>query len=292
MNSMRRTWRQFKQQAAVRLATYCHRRFGPREPSAFGILTYHRVAPRISGSPPPTYNVTPEGFRQQMRGLLAAGYEPWSLRQAIGTLAAGGSVPRRAFVVTFDDGYRGLYYHVWPTLRELNIPATIFLATGYLDREAPFPFDDWTAAGSYDVPPASWKPLTTWQCAEMFAGGLVDLGAHTHTHADFRERDDDFRADLDRSLDVLRQRFGIERPTFSFPFGHVTPQLIDQARAAGVQCSLTTQQQLVRHGSDPHRWGRFGAMEFDTPETLAAKLDGWYSWARDLWRSARQLRRD
>ena len=33
-------------------------------------------------------------------------------------------------VITFDDGYRSVYDHAWPLLREMNLPATVFVVTG------------------------------------------------------------------------------------------------------------------------------------------------------------------
>ena len=39
-----------------------------------------------------------------------------------------------------------------PILREHGVPATIFLATAYLDSPDPFPFDDWPWAGAADAP--------------------------------------------------------------------------------------------------------------------------------------------
>src|SRR5262249_49875913 len=46
-----------------------------------------------------------------------------------------GRLPRRAVVVTFDDGYRDNYEHAWPILCTYGIPATFFVVTGALDRQ-------------------------------------------------------------------------------------------------------------------------------------------------------------
>jgi len=271
-------------QAAGRLAVGLDRLFGSRAGETFGILTYHRVTSCGKGVPPATWNVTPPRFRAQLEGLLSRGYQPWPLRQVVEFSGAGRSIPRKTFVVTFDDGYENLYRNAWPVLREFRVPATVFLATAYLDNDGPFPFDDWPAAGSEVADRASWQPLTTAQCIEMLEDGLVDLGTHTHTHAVFRGRPDALRQDLSTSLDLLRSRFGLANATFAFPFGIAGPDLAAAARQAGVLCGLTTKSALVTPRSDPFAWGRFYVAATDTSSTLAAKLDGWYSFARDLWR--------
>src|SRR5262249_14325564 len=103
--------------------------------AGMGILMYHRVAPLPDGKGvrAPTWNVTPSRLREQLSGLLDRGYRPWPLRQALAHSRQGLPLPSTAFVVTFDDGYESVYRHAWPILRALRIPATVFLATAYLD---------------------------------------------------------------------------------------------------------------------------------------------------------------
>jgi len=38
-------------------------------------------------------------------------------------------------MVSFDDGFAGVFAHALPVLRELRLPATVFVTTGVVDRE-------------------------------------------------------------------------------------------------------------------------------------------------------------
>jgi hypothetical protein len=172
----------------------------------------------------------------------------------------------------------------------LSVPATVFLATAYLDCIERFPFDDWPDAGSSEVPPQSWRPLSFAQCSQMLEEGLIDLGSHTHTHAVFRGRPGSFGQDLAASLALIRARFGLADIMFSYPFGIVEPALAAAARRAGVLCALSAQAELVRPQSDPFTWGRFSVAENDTSSTLVAKLDGWFSLVRGAWLRLRRYR--
>jgi peptidoglycan/xylan/chitin deacetylase (PgdA/CDA1 family) len=263
--------------AASRFATGLHKLFGASATDGFGVLMYHRVTEQPPAASPPTWNVTPQRFRAQLAGLLSRGYEAWPLRRTLAFHKERRAVPANVFVVTFDDGYENNYTAAWPILRELQIPATIFLATAFLDTKRPFAFDDWPHAGRDDVPASAWQPLTSAECDQMLESGLIDLGTHTHTHQSFLGRAEEFRVDLSTSIAVLRQRFGIQQPTFAFPFGRTSPELIEAARQVGTVCGLSTQGRRACASEDPFLWGRFHVENHDTPATLAAKLSGWFT---------------
>jgi len=258
-----------------------------RTENSLGILVYHRIAERIEGIAKPQMNVPPDCFHRQLSGLRQRGFQFCSLQQVLTCREANDVLPAKAVVVTFDDGFENVYRNAWPVLRELEIPATVFVNTAFLDSQAPFPFDPW-AREFEDRLPAQWyRPLSRRQCREMLAGGLMDVGAHTHTHRDFRGKPAELRKDLLCCIEVLRSEFGIQEPSFAFPFGRVAwgfagGVLSEAARQTGVTCALTTECELNDLRRDPFCWGRFNAYDWDTDRTLAAKLDGWYGWAPRL----------
>lgn len=185
--------------------------------------------------------------------------------------------------MTFDDAYGNIYTQAWPVLRQLGIPATIFLATAYLDSDEPFPFDPWGVAYRDRVPAETYRPLRTAECLEMAASGLIEIGSHTHTHQDFRGRADAFRADVAQSIEILRDRFAIEQVLFCFPWGtthngFAGGDLAQSAEEAGAICGVTADPGVVNHLDSPFRWGRFNVFDWDTAATLGGKLSGWYLW--------------
>jgi peptidoglycan/xylan/chitin deacetylase (PgdA/CDA1 family) len=270
---------------------------GNRAEDRMAILVYHRVAPVVPGAPAPTINVSPDRFRSQLAGLLERGYAFWPLAKVLEHRASGRPVPPRTVVVTFDDGFESVYLHAWPILQELGVPATVFVATAYLDAEEPFPFDEWGTAFRRVLPPSAYRPLSTAECRQMLGSGSIEIGSHTHTHADFRERPRALADDVRCSLEVLGARFGLRRPTFAFPYGrrhlgYVSDPLIAAARSTGIAAALTSVAELVDSQTEPFGWGRFTVYDWDTPATLAARCQGWYGWAPGLqeWLSSRRWR--
>ena len=250
--------------------------FGDRCRNSFGILMYHRIAPNIAGIPAATWNVTPEKFRDQMRGLVARGYNPWPLRKVLEYHRKGLPIPPGTFVLTFDDGYECVYTNAWPILKELQIPATVFVVTGLVDTHGPLPCEDWPVVGSNLVPASTWHPLSKEQCRNISADGLVDLGVHTHWHEDYRGRPEAFRRDMALSLQTMQTMFGNKEVAFAFPYGYAGPELTAVAKQSGVTCALTAKKELIRPLTDPFDWGRLNVEQYDSGASLAAKMSGWY----------------
>lgn len=139
------------------------------------VLMYHRVLPRerlAESFSADSISVTPETFRRQMRLLTRLG-SPLSVAELEQALASG-KFPRRACVVTFDDGWYDNLEYALPILVELQVPAVIFLAVDYIGTDGCF----WQERLARLLSVAA---RTGPEARELFAGfgqpGLIDLDA-------------------------------------------------------------------------------------------------------------------
>lgn len=134
------------------------------------VLVYHRVLrehdPLRPGEP------TTEAFEARMRWLAEA-FAVLPLADAVQALAAG-RLPRRAACITFDDGYADNHEIALPILRRLGLPATFFVASGYLDGGCMF--NDLVIESLREAPP----PVLD----------LVDLGLGRHALVSDAQRRD------------------------------------------------------------------------------------------------------
>ena len=102
------------------------------------ILVYHSVA--ALDWDPFGIAVSPEQFDAHME-ILSRRFAP----QSLGQLCAGlhrAELPQRPVVVTFDDGYANNLSAAQPSLAAHQIPATLFLATGYVGEQREFWWDE------------------------------------------------------------------------------------------------------------------------------------------------------
>ncbi|MBH32302.1 MAG: hypothetical protein CMD90_01485, partial [Gammaproteobacteria bacterium] len=97
------------------------------------ILLYHRVTPNKEVNSLGTV-ITSDLFEEQMRYLKEA-YEIASLSKCY---SEGVNKSKKLRVaITFDDGYFDNFKYAFPILKKLDIPATFFLATDYIDSGKP-----------------------------------------------------------------------------------------------------------------------------------------------------------
>lgn len=98
------------------------------------ILGYHQVVADIAQAEREAIAgmaISTHTFRRQME-FIRQRYAVLTLDQAVAVLRGQASTDRPAVVITFDDGYRNTYEQAWPVLRELGLPATVFITTGLI----------------------------------------------------------------------------------------------------------------------------------------------------------------
>ena len=103
------------------------------------LVSYHRATLDFAESAReglPSMLVSAATLRRQLE-QLARTWEIVSLSEAARVLAEGPRGPPRAFVaITFDDGYADNHAVALPVLAALRVPATVYVATGFIGTES------------------------------------------------------------------------------------------------------------------------------------------------------------
>jgi peptidoglycan/xylan/chitin deacetylase (PgdA/CDA1 family) len=114
------------------------RRVGNRWRAGAVVLLYHRVT-RL-GTDPQWLSVSPEEFDRQLE-MLRREYRV----MALGEVAKGareGTLPAWAVAITFDDGYADNLLEAKPLLEMHGVPATVFVASGFVGAREEFFWDE------------------------------------------------------------------------------------------------------------------------------------------------------
>jgi peptidoglycan/xylan/chitin deacetylase (PgdA/CDA1 family) len=181
-------------------------------------------------------------------------------------------------VVTFDDGTADVVEEALPVLAEVGVPALLYVATRFVEEGEDFPDEGRVA---------SWSAL-----ADAVASGWLSLGSHTHSHALLDRLPDDRVADeLDRSIELLGERTGVEARHFAYPKALAGSPAADRLVRDRFASAAVAGTRANRYGrTDPWALARSPIQVSDGMRWFAAKADGGLGLEDDLRRLANRVR--
>lgn len=150
------------------------------------------------------------------------------MAQAVDDLADGRPRPGIA-VVTFDDGLRNNFTTALPILRELGVPATVYVTCDLIGGVSP-----WVSREH------GGEMLHETEIRTLARAGW-EIGAHTLTHPDLAELDyERCVAEIEGSRRRLTELLGGPIETFAYPFGRYGPEAVAAVRDCGLRAAVTT----------------------------------------------------
>jgi peptidoglycan/xylan/chitin deacetylase (PgdA/CDA1 family) len=186
------------------------------------VLTYHDIGPQAKGR----LVIGAKSFAEQMRYLKDNRYRVITLAELFEFLQLKRQLPRRAVVLTFDDGYRSFLTHAYPVLKEFGFTATLFVYTDYV---------------------GSGRNALDWSDLARLSAEGFQVEGHTKTHADLRRQPGEsetehgrrLRAELESSQRLFQQRLGRPAKFLAYPYGAADEAVLAYTRESGYQGALT-----------------------------------------------------
>ncbi|WP_416398271.1 polysaccharide deacetylase family protein [Allohahella sp. A8] len=190
-----------------------------------------------------------------------------ALPELITSVEAGKSVEGK-LVITFDDGYRDNFLNAAPLLKQLGLPATFFVTTGFIDNSNTAWWDNEAS------PKPEWM---SWvELKQLFAESF-SIGAHTVSHADLGSV-----SLSDASVEITQSKRDIEAilkstvDLFAYPYGgenNITEETRGLVKSSNFRCCLSCHGGLVKKDSDPFHLSRVPISPWQTkPEHFIVDL--------------------
>jgi peptidoglycan/xylan/chitin deacetylase (PgdA/CDA1 family) len=195
-------------------------------------------------------SVTPANFANQMRLLRDVGAHPVTLGDVMAALAGGPSLPSRAVVLTFDDGYADFATTAVPTMRQYGFRATSYVVSGFIGR------------ANY---------MTAAQVLDVMAAGMV-IGAHTVDHVALAHTSIAIaRNEIVISRQKLQALTGTSVDDFAYPYGDYNLAVTQLVKDAGFREAVTTDAGNVQFLSQRFELRRVRVGGYDTLASFASK---------------------
>lgn len=212
------------------------------------VLLFHAIEPDAGSN---GAIMSSQDFATTLDLLKKNGFNFISLNQLHSYLEGKGSVPPKAVLVAFDDGYADNYLHAHPVLASRGIPA------------ASFPVMKWFSP--YPRPERARPHLSSRQAREMLGSGLWEFGSHSydgHRKTDGKawllrspgEPLGDYQARVWADIVLSKHelgRLGVDPVDFAPPYGAYDGELLKLLREAGFKYIHVQQERLNRPGQGP-----------------------------------------
>ena len=230
------------------------------EINTFNVLCYHNVMDNPLDHPE-KYTVSTEALAQQFSWLKEQGYNVISIDDLLASKAKGKPLPAKAVILTFDDGYRSFYTHIFPLLKKFNYPAVFALVGSWLElkpgEKAQYEGQNYTRD----------KFLVAAEIREMAASGLIEFASHSYNlhhgvtanpqgnqlpaavsraydmNNKSYESDKAYlsriRSDLIKNSRIIKRLTGKRPRIMVWPYGSYNKPGVDIARSMGMQINFT-----------------------------------------------------
>jgi peptidoglycan/xylan/chitin deacetylase (PgdA/CDA1 family) len=239
------------------------------------LLTFHTLGDEQSVTA-----FSPDVFARGMQRLHDSGYRTLTLLDAVDAVRRRTGFPERAFVLTFDDGYRTVYESAFPVLQRHGMSATIFLTVGH-ERSGP----------GGRLPAFEGRTMLSWhEIREMQQAGMT-FGAHTCTHPDLtRLPAHEVQAEVRDSKAVIEDALGVPVSCFAYPYGRYDRRVAEIVRLHFL-CACSDRLGLVTARSDPHTLERVDAYYLRSSGRFDLMLTSVFPWYVRMHSVPRRLRR-
>ena len=159
------------------------------------------------------FTVKKDEFEKQMHYLYEKQFSVLYLEEAM-AMVKNNTLPKKAVVITFDDGYGDNYENAFPILKEYTFPATIFINTEMVGKNTK------GRSGT------NFNLLTKEQIKEMHNSGLIRFGSHAKNHVKLSKISlPEVEKELVESKQILASLTGSPIQTFAYPFGDYNAQV-------------------------------------------------------------------
>jgi peptidoglycan/xylan/chitin deacetylase (PgdA/CDA1 family) len=173
------------------------------------ILGYHKIGEPRPGGRHTWFYVPEEIFGGHLSYLRDQGWQVIDPLALFRGITAPESLPERAALLTFDDGYRSMRTVALPWLLRFGYPAVLFVPTDYIG-----------GFNSFDAGYEPEEPICDWDDLRELERLGVSIQSHGASHRPFSKLSlPEQQQELARSKIALEA--GLEKPVeaFAYPYG-------------------------------------------------------------------------
>lgn len=187
---------------------------------AIPIFVYHDIVSDESEIKFDYMQTTKDTFEKQISGLQKIGYHFITYDDLEQYKNGQKKLYKKSCIITFDDGYEGVYENAYPIAQKYNIPMTMFIITDNMESQGVI----------------TWK-----QAEEMKNSGFITIASHSTNHPEFTKlTKEEAKQNVDESYRIIEEKLGVTTPKiFTYPYGLNTEEELQTLKEDGYLQNLT-----------------------------------------------------
>jgi peptidoglycan/xylan/chitin deacetylase (PgdA/CDA1 family) len=199
----------------------------------------HRVVEQRGEDNNRELEITPEFLRRTIETYRQQSHRFVSIDEACDVISKGHT--NHPFVcLTFDDGYQDNYDIAYPILKQMEVPFTIYITTGFINNRLPM---WWYYNEKLGINSESLKALD--------ADPLCTIGAHTVSHPKLDTlSSEEQRKEIMQSKQELEALLGHPIRHFSYPHGAYNAYTLSIINNHTFRSALLAWGGNIRRGAD------------------------------------------
>lgn len=229
------------------------------------VLMYHQIGDNSANDWERHYFISPRRFSEHISALRDSQHRVVSLDSLEHWLTGMVDFDSDIIIITFDDGYQGVFDHGFPVLAANEFPFSVFLVSARIGGH-----DEWT--GNERASQSFSKLLSDTHIREMAQAG-VSFGSHSRWHTDLtRLAPENCLDDLMRSREELQKLLNQEVFSLAYPYGAYNEAVRDAAAKAGFRLAFSTRSGFHIRTDDRLAVRRLDVSGTDTASQLMRKI--------------------
>ena len=241
----------------------------PDDVDTFQVLCYHDVRDDVQDDyDPDEMAVSTKRLIAHFAWLKGHGYHPVSIDDILNARDGKKKLPKKAVLITFDDGLKSIYTRVFPILKLFQYPAVVALMGAWLEGGEELV----VKYGPRDLGYGDF--LTIEQIRELNASGLIEFASHSYnlhhgvlanpqgnnlpapatriydpvsgTYEDDATYEKRIREDLEKSIALMKSYLGKAPRVMVWPFGKYNRTSIAIARSLGMSINVSLMPEINR----------------------------------------------
>ena len=207
---------------------------------------YHSISEHVGKEKHNKWRVKPKDFEKQMNWFYKNNWKSFTISE----LVKLDEIPKKSFVVTFDDGFEDNFLNAFPILKKYNFKATIYLVPNQKTNH-------WEEKNTSVLS----NLLNNEQILQMQNSGLIEFGSHTLSPVNLSTiNDEQLLNELKKSKEEVEKITNQECEAFAYPYGKFDDNIVNSVKRVGYKNATVVKRGLFKKDDDVFTIKRVGIL--------------------------------